>query len=92
MTWCLEPVESLIKGGMQGMFDGARDLAHPEHHGAENTHGDQADDAFEQFLLFLREFGADQLQATANQQSQRGGEEHPDPHRRIHWPRPVCCR
>lgn len=64
---------------MQGVLDRARDLAHPEHHGAEDAHGDQADDAFEQFLLFLREFGADQFQATTHQQRERGGEEDADP-------------
>ena len=72
--------QRVIEGGVQRMLDRARHLAHPEHHGTENADGDQADHAFEQFLLFLREFGADQFQATAHQQRQRGGEKHADPH------------
>ncbi|MNE75498.1 hypothetical protein D3C80_1716630 [compost metagenome] len=63
------------------MLDRTRHLAHPEHHGAENTDRDQADQTLKQLLLLLRKLGADQLQATAHQQREGGGEEHPDPHR-----------
>ncbi|MDT4874286.1 hypothetical protein FQZ97_1095780 [compost metagenome] len=74
--------QRVIEGDVQRMLDRTRHLAHPEHHGTENADGDQADHAFEQFLLFLREFGTDQLQATAHQQGQRGGEKHADPYGR----------
>jgi hypothetical protein len=60
---------------LQRMLDRTRHFAHPEHHRTENTHGHQADDAFEQLLLLLREFGTDQFQTTADQQGECSGEE-----------------
>ena len=58
----------MIKGGVQGVIDRTRHFAHPEHHRAENANGDQAYDAFEEFLLFLRKLCTHQLQAAADQQ------------------------
>ena len=71
----------MIKGGVQRAFNGARDFAHPEHHRAEDADGNQADDAFKEFLLLLREFSAHQLQAATDQQGQGCSKENPDPYR-----------
>ncbi len=73
--------ECVVEGFMQGVLDGPGDLAHPEHHRAEDADGNQPDHAFEEFLLLLRELGTDQLQATTDQQGKGGGKEHADPHR-----------
>ena len=64
---------------MQRVLDRTRYLAHPEHHRTENAHGNQADDAFKQFLLLLRKLGAHQLQASADEQRQCDCQEHTDP-------------
>jgi hypothetical protein len=72
--------QRLIEGLMQRMLDRTRDLAHPEHHRTQDAHGDQADDAFKQLLLFLRKLGTDQFQAATYQQGEGGAEENADPH------------
>ncbi|MNL38025.1 hypothetical protein D3C87_1602060 [compost metagenome] len=65
---------------MQRMLDRTRHLAHPEHHRTQDADGHQADHAFKQFLLFLREFSADQFQAATHQQGEGGGKKYADPY------------
>jgi hypothetical protein len=72
--------ECLFQGGLQRVLDRAGDLAHPEHHGRQNHHRQQADQAFEQLLLFLREFRADHFQAATHQQGQGAGEQYANPY------------
>jgi hypothetical protein len=72
--------ERLVDGGLQLALDGARSLAHPEHHRGQHDHGDEPDHAFEQLLLLLRKLRRQQLQAGTGEQRQRRGQQHADPH------------
>ena len=74
--------ERLVHRGLQFALDGARSLAHPEHHACQHANGDETYDGLKQLLLLLRKLCSHPLQASARKQRQAQRKENACPYGR----------